>query len=77
MVEEDGGGEGGEGGGLCAVSGGGVPEGVEGGKCTLAEMDERVRGGEGGGVVARANVVVLGTTLGEMKRMGELCCAEW
>lgn len=56
---------------------GGVPEGVEGGKCTLAEMDERVRGGEGGGFVARANVVVLGTTLGEMKRMGELCCAEW
>lgn len=54
-----------------------VPEGVEGGKCTLAEMDERVRGGEGGGFMARANVVMLGTTLGEMKRMGELCCAEW
>lgn len=52
------------------------PEGVEGGACTLAEMDERVRAG-GGGFVGRANVLVLGTTLGEMKRMGKLCCAEW
>lgn len=55
---------------------GGVPEGVEGGKSTLAEMDERVRS-EQGGFMAKVNVVVLGTTLGEMKRMGKLCCAEW
>ncbi|KAK1827830.1 hypothetical protein QBC39DRAFT_314029 [Podospora conica] len=45
------------------------------GLCTLAEMGERVRR-DVGRFFARVNVLMLGTKLEELKKMGKLCCAE-